>query len=114
MPWDTTTFNPAEDWSLFDGVVTIGYYRYDPQTDSLSSDSVPIVALFREMSWLNQPVMQGETTTEAVTIHLPVAQLAAKPRRLDKITYGSSNFYVQEARQSTMGTRWKVETTRGP
>lgn len=116
--WSLSSFDPSEDWDLFDGVESVTYQRFQPATDDYSA-GIMVSALFREITESGAPIVEGEATMREVRVHIPAADLAQSnvlflPHKRDKISRGDGRYYyVQEDSQSTLGTRFRLTCTKG-
>lgn len=124
MSWSLASFDPGEDWSLFDGVENATYARFQPGTvGSGTKDAyqtgITVRALFREIAESGTPIIEGEATMREVRIHIPAVDLVQSlvpflPHKRDKISRGDGRtYYVQEDGEATLGTRFRLTCTKG-
>lgn len=87
---------------------TVSFAYYAPSTDTYGTAFNVTDVLVRSLNRDDQAFLHGETTVEGLTFHLPSAQLATEPQKLDKITRDGEEYIVQKVQKATLGVRYKA------
>lgn len=109
--WDTTVFNPGEDWSLWDCTISLTFVPWTSD-DSYGSSTGSIPALVREVDEAEIDVGNGQTAIVNTVIHVPSGSLPRSPHRRDMLVIGSDTFTVQSAKTQTAGTRYRMQCSK--